>query len=64
VLVGAFGAEVDVQRLHDVMAWLDAGLPLTLVMDLLDEHGPNSTRILQAERPQAGELEWLSTVAH
>lgn len=48
------------QRLHDVMTWLDAGLPLTLVIDLLDENGPNSTQILHAERPLPAELAWLS----
>ena len=43
----------------DIMAWLDAQVPLTLVMDLLDEAGPDSHRILRDERPAPGQLAWL-----
>jgi len=39
------------QQLADVMMWLGARVPLTLVIDLLESAGPNSTRILQEERP-------------
>jgi hypothetical protein len=31
------------------MAWLAAGIPLTLVVDLLDADGPSSEAILVAE---------------
>lgn len=48
------------RRLSDVMAWLDAGVPVTLLVDLLDPAGPNSKRILEYERPAAAELEWLT----
>lgn len=48
------------QRVPDVMAWLDSGLPVTLVMDLLDAAGPNSARILREERPPPAQLEWLA----
>ena len=37
------------QRLPDPMNWLADGIPLTLVIDLLDEHGPHSAQILAAE---------------
>ena len=37
------------QRLPDPMIWLTDGIPLTLVMDLLDERGPRSEQILAAE---------------
>jgi hypothetical protein len=50
------------QGMPDVMAWLDADVPLTLVMDLLDETGPNSQRILRAERPAPAQLAWLSSL--
>jgi hypothetical protein len=42
------------------MAWLDSGLPVTLVMDLLDAAGPDSARILREERPPTAQLEWLA----
>ena len=51
------------QRLPDVMAWLDAGVPLTLVMDLSEVTGPNSRRILHEEQPDAVELQWLAAFA-
>jgi hypothetical protein len=36
-------------RLPDPMRWLDAGIPLTLLIDLLETAGPHSDRILDAE---------------
>lgn len=48
------------QRLPDVMAWLDAGVPLTLVMDLLNPSGPSSARISRQEQPEPSHLDWLS----
>jgi hypothetical protein len=38
------------------MIWLADGIPLTLVMDLLDEHGPHSDQILTAE---PGDMSWV-----
>jgi hypothetical protein len=38
------------------MAWLAAGIPLTLVLDLLDDAGPRSAAIL-ADEP--ADLRWL-----
>lgn len=32
------------------MAWLRAGVPVTLIIDLLDPHGPDSAAIVDAER--------------
>ena len=46
-------------QMPDVMAWLGADVPLTLVMDLLDESGPDSTRILRDERPSPAQVSWL-----
>ena len=37
------------QRLPDPMIWLADGIPLTLVIDLLDAQGPRSDSILAAE---------------
>ena len=44
------------QRLPDPMIWLADGIPLTLVMDLLDEHGPHSDQILIGE---PADLSWV-----
>ena len=44
------------QRLPDPLAWLAAGIPLTLVLDLLDERGPHSEQILLAE---PGDVAWV-----
>lgn len=35
-----------VREMPDVMAWLRAGIPLTLLIDLLDENGPRSAALL------------------
>lgn len=37
------------QRLPDPMIWLADGIPLTLVIDLLDARGPRSEQILADE---------------
>lgn len=42
------------------MAWLYAGVPVTLVIDLLDPAGPNSAGILAAERGRASPDSWVS----
>ena len=42
------------QRLPDPLQWLEAGLPLTLLIDLLDPEGPRSSQILGAEPADAG----------
>lgn len=42
------------QRLPDPLQWLDAGVPLTLLIDLLDDAGPHSRAILEAEPADAG----------
>ena len=47
------------QRLPDPMIWLADGIPLTLVMDLLDELGPDSAQILNAE---PADLSWVPSM--
>lgn len=37
----------------DLMRWLATGVPLTLLIDLLDPAGPVSTRIYEAEPADA-----------
>jgi len=37
------------QRLPRPMDWLTRGVPITLLIDLLDPSGPNSLRILHDE---------------
>ena len=47
------------------MAWLGAGVPVTLVIDLLDPRGPDSAAILVAEgrRRAANTSEpWISAL--
>jgi len=46
----------------DTMAWLRAGIPLTLVIDMLDDDGPHSSRIVDVERPTAEGMAWLSGI--
>ena len=46
-------------QMPDVMAWLGADVPLTLLMDLLDRGGPDSMRILRDERPTPAQVAWL-----
>ena len=48
------------ERLPDPMAWLSAGIPLTLVLDLLDDLGPHSATIL-ADEP--ADMRWLDPAA-
>lgn len=40
----------DAARMPSVMGWLRAGVPLTLLVDLLDQQGPDSSR-WYAEEP-------------
>jgi hypothetical protein len=40
----------------DPLDLLARGVPLTLLMDLLDERGPNSRRLYAEER---GDVSWL-----
>ena len=44
-------------RMPDMYDWLQEGVPLTLLLDLLDPTGPNSKRILEAE---PAEVAWIS----
>lgn len=46
------------ERLPDPMNLLRAGLPLTLLIDLLDETGPRSDKILRCE---PADLTWTRT---
>lgn len=48
------------ERIPDPMAWLAAGIPLTLVLDLLDEVGPRSAAILEEE---PADLHWLAPLS-
>lgn len=41
------------QRLPQPMEWLSHGIPITLLIDLIDPNGPNSDRICNEERPEA-----------
>ena len=43
---------------EEVMRWLAAGLPITLLCDLASPDGPDSTAINTAERP-SGDHIWL-----
>lgn len=42
------------------MDLLAAHVPLSLLIDLVDEHGPASARILETEQPDEEELAWLT----
>jgi len=46
--------------LPDVMLWLHDRVPLTLLIDLLDEAGPRSAELLETETP---DLSWLAGAA-
>jgi len=46
----------------DVMTWLRAGVPLTLVIDLLDAAGPDSARIYASERSELADPWWMAAV--
>jgi hypothetical protein len=50
-----------VKRLPDPMQWLANGIPLALLIDLLDPLGPDSVRAY-AEEP--GEADWLVPVSN
>lgn len=42
------------------MDLLAAHVPLSLLIDLVDERGPASARILETEQPGEEELAWLT----
>ena len=44
------------QRMPNPLDLLARGVPITLLLDLLDEHGPNSRRMYDEER---GDDSWL-----
>jgi hypothetical protein len=44
------------QRLPEPLNLLSHGVPITLLVDLLDEHGPDSRRVYAEER---GDASWL-----
>ena len=44
------------ERLPDPMSWLAAGIPLSLLVDLLEEAGPRSDVILTSE---PADLSWV-----
>lgn len=43
------------QRLPNIMEWLDDGVPLTLLIDLLSAEGPASAAIFRTE---SADLDW------
>lgn len=49
------------QRLPDPLEWLAAGVPLTLLLDLLYESGPQSADIYGRER---ADDDWLHPAMH
>ena len=52
----AFGGETPMATVMEPMRWLEDRIPLTLLIDVLDEHGPGSREICTAER---GDASWL-----
>jgi hypothetical protein len=50
------GSEGMVQRLPQPMEWLSQGIPLSLLIDLLDPSGPDSTRI---SRDEPADTSWV-----
>ena len=44
------------ERLPDPLHWLEHGLPLTLLIDLLDSAGPDSQAIL---REEPADVRWV-----
>jgi hypothetical protein len=43
-------------RLPNILQWLAAGVPITLIIDLLDPEGPNSAVIFLTEH---SDLSWI-----
>jgi hypothetical protein len=41
----------------DVMEWLEHGVPLTLLIDLLDKKGPASDKVF---REEPADISWLA----
>ena len=44
-------------RLPDTFEWLSAGIPITLIVDMVDPEGPDSARIIREEPADTG---WIS----
>jgi hypothetical protein len=51
------------QRLSVAMRLLDAGVPLSLLFDLLSPDGPDSAAILESERPESDHAEGVTAGA-
>ena len=49
--------ERNVTRLPDTLQWLSAGIPITLILDLLEPDGPDSTRIM---RDEPADTSWIA----
>ena len=49
------------QRQPDPLQWLEAGVPLTLLIDLVTTTVPDSAAIFEAE---VGDAQWLQPVTH
>lgn len=43
--------------LPDTYEWLSAGIPITLIIDMVEPNGPDSTRIMLEE---PGDTGWIS----
>lgn len=48
------------RRIPDPMVWLRHGVPVSLLIDLLDPHGPDSRRIISDEPADTG---WIHPAA-
>jgi hypothetical protein len=48
--------EFDDDERHPLMAALGQGVPITLLMDLIDPHGPRSAEMYRRERLGGGSL--------
>jgi hypothetical protein len=46
-----------VSRLPDTFEWLSAGIPITLIVDMVEPEGPDSARIIREEPADTG---WIS----
>jgi hypothetical protein len=47
--MSALKRSASVIRLPDTLEWLSAGVPITLIVDLVEPDGPDSARILHEE---------------
>jgi hypothetical protein len=50
------GLETVMQTLPDAREWLSQHVPLTLLLDLLDEQGPDSRRLY---REEPADVSWV-----